>query len=414
MSFANNGPQRAMRVSSTWKNAPWLPAILLILVQMVSGLREMPQYAFFIIYLQEQMGLQTVVISSVIAAAQVSGMITALLGGVIAARIGSKWVLVSGLTLLGLSSFAFQAPSFWLAASFWFISGAGTALTAVGGASYLTQISSRGGLGLLAAFYALSTTAGGAIGNPLAGLLIERYGFIAFSKVAISISAGLILVVILLMPQFENHSTRAVSLRAIWAGITATTRQTNVRFLVGMRSLPTIFYGMLTVLIPLMINDLTGSKVTVAVYGTTNLVAASIAQLLVGRAADRWGARVPTIVAYSTLILSGLGLTFSNATLWGLFGFGVLGIAAAWSLSTLMYIWVNDGVPKTEHPSTFGLLHSIWSLSMISGSVIGGWFVTTIPGLPFLTGAFLNLGSVFLCLHYYQRNRLKKTSQASS
>jgi MFS family permease len=339
-------------------------------------------------------------------------MITALLGGVIAARIGSKWVLVSGLSLLGLSSFAFHAPSFWVAAAFWFVSGAGTALTAVGGASYLTQISSRGGLGMLAAFYALSTTTGGAIGNPLAAILIDRYGYIVFSNIAILISTGLILVVILFMPQFVSQSTQAVSLGSIWSGITHTIRQPNVRFLVGMRSLPTIFYGMLTVLIPLMINQLTGSKVTVAVYGTTNLVVASLAQLLVGRAADRWGARIPTTVAYSTLILAGLGLTFSNATLWGLFGFGVLGIAAAWSLSTLMYIWVNDGVSKSEHPSTFGLLHSIWSLSMISGSVLGGWFVATIPGLPFLTGALLNLGSVFLCIHFYQGSRLKKTSPA--
>jgi MFS family permease len=386
-------------------NSPsWLPAILLILVQMFSGMREMPQYAFFLIFLQEQMGLEPVAISSVVAAAQVTGMVTALFGGVIAARIGSKWVLVCGLTLLGVSSFAFHAQNHWVAAALWFISGAGTALTAVGGASYLTQISSRGGLGLLAAFYALSTTAGGAVGNPLAGVMIERYGYIAFSNTAMLVSLGLILVVTFLMPRFETRSNQAVSLASIWTGLANTTRQTNIRFLIGMRSLPTIFYGMLTVLIPLMIYELTGSKVTVAVYGTTNLVVASIAQLLVGRAADRWGARGPTIAAYTGLIISGIGLTLSNTTQWGLFGFGVLGIAAAWSLSTMMYVWVNDGVPKNEHPSTFGLLHSIWSLSMISGSVLGGWFVSTIPGLPFLTGALLNLGSVFLCLRYYQRN----------
>ena len=388
-----------------WNSELWVPAILLILVQLASGMRDLPQFAFFTIYLQDQLGLRPVVISSVIAGAQVAGMLTALMGGVIAARIGSKWVLVSGLALSGLSSLAFQAQSFWLVAALWFLSGAGTALVTVGGASYLTQISTRKALGILAAFYALSMTVGGAIGNPLAGILIERYGFPAFSKTAMFLSAGIILLVTGFMTQFKPAASEKSSLRAIWSSILATTRKPNVRLVVGLRCLPTIYYGMLTVLIPLLINNQSGSKVTVAIYGTVNLVVASLAQLLVGRAADRWGARVPTLAAYSVLILSGIGLGLSAGTLWGLFAFGVLGIAAAWSLSTLMYVWVNDGVPKAEHPPTFGLLHAVWSFSMISGSVIGGWFVSTLPGLPFLLGGMLNIGSLALALTYYQRRQ---------
>jgi MFS family permease len=70
------------------------------------------------------------------------------------------------------------------------------------------------------------------------------------------------------------------------------------------------------------------------------------------------------------LALSGLAATVD--TVWGLFAFGVLGVAAAWSLSTLMYVWVSDGVAKAEHASSFGLLHAVWSLSMITGSLLGG------------------------------------------
>ncbi len=391
---------------SQWKRAAWLPAILLILVQMDSGMRDMPQASFFLIYLQEQLHLKPVTISSVFAGAQVAGMLTALLGGAITARLGSKWVLICGLALSCLSSLVFQVRSLWLAASLWFFSGAGTALVTVGGASYLTRIGARGALGILAAFYALSMTVGGAIGNPLAGVLIEHSGYVAFSWFAIAISLGAILIVTLLMAHFRDREAAPVSLRSLWSGILSTVRQTNVRMLVGLRCLPTIFYGMLTVLIPLLINSLTGSKVLVAAYGTTNLIVASAAQLLAGRSADRWGARLPTLVSYTTLILSGLGLALSAGTVWGLYGFGVLGIAAAWSLSTLMYIWVNDGVPKLEHPATFGLLHAVWSLSMITGSVLGGWFVSSIPGLPFLLGSLINIGSLFLILAYYGRRSI--------
>lgn len=404
MSFSSDDPTSTQ---PGWRNAIWLPAALLIFMQITSGMREMPQMAFFLIYLQEQLGLVPVAISSVVAAAQIVGMATALLGGAIAARLGSKWVMVCGLCLSCLGSLAFQIHILWLVVILWLFSGAGLALTTVGGSSYLTRISKRGSIGILAAIYVLSTTIGGSFGNPLAGALIENSGFHAFSWMVIGITAFTILVLAVFLPAYKESIANPLLLRSFWRGIVATSRQTNVRMLTGMRSLPTVFYGMLTVLIPLLINDLTGSKVTVAVYGTTNLIVASAAQLLAGRAADRWGARKPTLAAYTILILAGLGLAVSARTLPGLFGFGVLGIASAWALATLMFIWVNDGVPKSEHPSTFGLLHAVWNLSMISGTILGGGFVATRPGLPFFIGGLLNIGSLFMTHAYYNRQSVK-------
>lgn len=384
--------------------------MLLILVQVVRGMRDMPQSAFFLIYLQEQLSLPPVTISSIVAGAQVAGMVMALLGGAITTRLGSKWVLVAGLVLAGFDSLVFQAPSPGLVIPIWLVGGAGLALVTVGSASYLTRISASGGLGIFAALYALSMTIGGAIGNPLAALLIERYGFATFSWAAMALSLVTILIVTFWMRNFPNQAVIPGSFRSLGAGMLATVRQRNVRLLIGMRCLPTFFYGMLTVLIPLLINSLSGSKALVAAYGTANLIVASAAQLLAGRAADRWKARRPTLVAYTTIILSGLGLASMARNVAGLFIFGVLGIAAAWSLSTLMYVWVSDGVPKTEHPAAFGLLHAVWSLSMIGGSVLGGWFVASSPGLPFLVAGLLNIGSLFLILAYYGRNRVRNAA----
>ena len=390
----------------------WFPLILLILIQLANGMRDIPQFAFFVIYLQDQLRLKPVEISSVVAGAQIVGMLTALLGGIVASRLGSKWVLAGGIALSGLSSLAFQVHSFWLVVPLWWLGGAGGALTAVAGASYLTKISGRKALGILAAFYALSVTAGGALGNPLAAILITKAGFSALSSAILILSAGQILLVSLWMPRIQGASVSVASLRAVWAGIRATTSQTNVRLVTGLRCLPTIYYGMLTVLIPLILYNLSGSKLTVAAFGTTNLILASLTQLAAGRAADRWGARAPSLAAYLVLIVSGIGLSLSAGTLWGIFVFGVLGNAAAWSLSTMMYVWVNDGVPKDQHPATFGLLHAVWSLSMVSGSVVGGWFVSSIPWLPFLLGAILNSGSLFLIFIYYRRLSASKAAQA--
>ncbi len=388
---------------SRWGSAAWWPALLLILVQMANGMRDMPRFAFFLIYLQEQLGLKPVAISSVVAGAQIAGTATALLGGVITGRLGSKWVLVVGLALSSVCSLVFWMRSPWWAAALWFIGGAGSALITVGGASYLTRLNAGGALGILSAFYALSMTIGGAIGNPIAAVLIEQQGFGAFGWATLALSIVTALVVALWMAHLQDPAAEPAPMRSFWLGVLSTTRQTKVRLLVGLRCLPTIFYGLLSVLIPLLINGLSGSKVMVAAYGTTTLIVASVAQLLAGRAADRWGARFPTLAAYAAMILSGLGLAVSAGTVWGLFLFGVLGNAAAWSLSTLMYVWVNDGVPKAEHASTFGLLHAVWSLSMITGSVLGGWSVASMPGLPFLAAALLNVGSFFLTFAFYDR-----------
>jgi MFS family permease len=399
-----------------WRTAvsalAWLPAAVLIFVQAGSGMRDMPQMAFFLIFLQERLGLATGVISAVVAGSQLASMAAGLLGGALVARLGSKRVLLAGLALSALASLAFQAPWFWLVSLLWFLGGVGMALITVGNASYLTQIGGRGGLGMLAAFYALSMTIGGALGNPAAGLLIERSGFVIFSWSVIALSALIILVVGLAMPSFNSGAAAAAPSPDFWAGIRAALRRPNMPLLVGMRSLPTIYYGMLTVLIPLLINTLSGSKVVVAAYGTTTLVVASAAQLLAGRAADRWGARVPAAAAYSVLIISGAGLALSGGALWGLFAFGVLGNAAAWSLSTLMYVWVNDGVPRAAHPAAFGLLHAVWSLSMITGSMLGGWFAAAHPGPVFLAGGLLNSAAIFFLFRYYRPGRLPLEASA--
>ena len=393
------------------------PALLLIFVQMISGMRDMPQFAFFLIYLREQLAFAPETISSVVAGGQVAGTIAALLGGSIATRLGSKSVLVSGLILAGLGSLVFQLHPPWAVVLVWIVSGAGSAMVTVGGASYLTRLSDRGALGILAALYALSMTIGGAIGNPIAGVIIEQHGFSLFGWVAIAVTITIVLIAALFMANLSDQNliatVTASQQNAVWASSFLTVRHTNVRLLIVLRSLPTIFYGMLMVLIPLLINDLSGSKVLVATYGTATLIVASATQLLAGRAADRWGARRPTMVAYGTILLSGVGLAISASSVWGLFVFGVIGIAAAWALSALMYVWVADGVPKAEHAATFGLLHAVWSLSMISGSLLGSWLLRWANGLPFFVAGLLNLASILLIRIYYARNAIAEKAPAT-
>jgi len=118
----------------------------------------MPQLAFFVIYLQEELtcfGNDF----EYCGRAQFVSMPHRAGGGRDHRPVGSKWVLAAGLVLSGVASLSFQTHTPWQVILLWWIGGAGLALTTVGGASYLTRIGAQGSLGLLAAFYALSTTA---------------------------------------------------------------------------------------------------------------------------------------------------------------------------------------------------------------------------------------------------------------
>ena len=125
MSSTDGDPQRQTLRS---RNAAWQPAIVLIFAQMASGMRDISRFAFFLIYLQEQLGLAPVAISSVVAGAQIVGMVAALLGGALTDRLGSKWVLICGLILSGVSSLVFHVHGFWWVTLLWLIGGGGASL----------------------------------------------------------------------------------------------------------------------------------------------------------------------------------------------------------------------------------------------------------------------------------------------
>jgi MFS family permease len=378
------------------------PVGSLLLIQLLSGAWILSQLAFFPIYLEEQLRYTTIAISIMVAVGQASGMVAALLGGGLSDSLGSKWVLALGLLGSLVASLLFQTGPPLMIAVLWGLAGAANSLQTLGGSSYLTRMADPRRLGFLSALYALSLTLGGALGNPAAGRILDAAGFRTYGLVGLCLAGLTVVLAVLLLPN-QAREAHAAGTASPQAGMWEMSQRPAMRLLMALRFLPTIYYGMALVLIPLMINHLAGNKTTVAIYGTVSLVAASIAQLLTGRAADRYGHRKPTLIGYSALIASALGLAATANQLWGVFLFGVLGLAAAWSLATLLFCLVSDGVPRAEHGRAFGLLHATWSVAMIAGSLLGGALTRVAPGLPFLAAGLLNVGSVAVAMAFFAR-----------
>jgi MFS transporter, DHA1 family, tetracycline resistance protein len=384
--------------SAWWGVAPLLG------IQLLSGMWYLPQMSFFPIYLEERLGYASVTIAALVAASQVAGMVAGVAGGVLTDRLGSKWVLVLGLVCSGLASLVFHTRTPWLAAVLWTLGGLGLAFCTLGGSSYLTAVADRASLGVLSAGYALCMTLGGALSNPAAGILLDGRGFSPFGLAMSALVLLTLTFTLVGLPTLRaNNPPGPVARRVGWAASLAMVQRPVVRMLLGLRLLPTIFYGMLGVLMPLLINRAAGSKTMVAAYTTATLVLASVAQLVAGRAADRYGSRVPTLVSFGTLVAGAFGLAAFSDRLWGLFGFGILATAAAWALSALLFCLVAAGVSQREHGKMFGLLHATWSMGMIAGALLGGSLVRLSQGLPFMAAGLLNIGSIALTLVFLAR-----------
>lgn len=376
------------------------PVMTLLLLQLLAGAWILPQGSFFPIYLEERLRYAPVFIAGMVALGQASGMVAALLGGGLSDALGSKRVLVLGLLGSAAASLVFQTRFPLFIAALWSVSGAAVSLQTLGGSSYLTRMADPRRLGLLSALYALSLTLGGALGSPAAGLILDSAGFGLYQLAGLGLMATAAVLAVTLLPAQETERHGEGVSQAL-GSMLQMARRPVVQLLAALRFLPTIYYGMSAVLVPLMINHLAGNKTTVAIYGTASLIVASGAQLLVGRAADRFGHRWPTLAGYSALIVVALGLAASARQLWGVFLFGILGNAVAWSLAALLFCLVSDGVPRAEHGRAFGLLHAIWSIAMMSGALLGGVLTRLSPGLPFLAAGLLNIASLAVAVSFF-------------
>lgn len=384
--------------SSLIKN--W-PVLLLLFVQLLAGVIISPMRSFFPIYATEQLAYTAAAASAIVAAGQLVGMIVSLIGGTVSDSIGHKWTLALGLAASALGALLYLAGASWLVTTLWIVGVIGLTFITLGGQSYLNAAVGKANLGALSALYNWGFTLGGALSSPGAGWLLDLHGFGALGWALAGFSlAGAVTAGLLPRQQHVAMETKGTALRALtsYGGII---RRPIILVLGMLRFLPTCYYGMAMVLLPLLVKAHSGSNTAVAMYTTIMLIVASLAQIVAGRAADHWGRRTPTLITYGTLIAATIGATFFSDVLWGIYVFGILGVSAAWALSTLMPTLVADAAPVEEHGRIFGVLHLLWNAGMIVGSLIGGALLEIAAGLPFAVTTLSNIGALVLALLFF-------------
>jgi len=169
-------------VELSQKRKHW-PLYGLLIVQLLNGITLMPMSNFFSIYLNEVMAYPVRQVAQVIAWGQIVGMFASLVGGGMSDRWGHKRVLVLGVGAIAMSSlvYVFRVP--WLIVILWGIGGAGLGFATLSSQSYLTLAAGVGALGLYSALYNWGYTIGGAVGNPLAAIILNQHNFYVFGLI---------------------------------------------------------------------------------------------------------------------------------------------------------------------------------------------------------------------------------------
>jgi DHA1 family multidrug resistance protein-like MFS transporter len=377
------------------------PTLALLALQLMGGMILAPQSTFFPIYVKD-LGYSAMLIANLVTAKQIAGLISSLVGGTLSDSLGRKRTLLLGNAGFLLSSFAFLVVSPNWIGLLWAIGGFGLGLHTLGGQSYLMDAAAASYLGLISALFNWGYTLGGALSSPIAGLLLDRWDYAVFAGALIAFSAGTIAVNQFILPRSPvTRQARAPGLKRFFGYGDVALRPT-VLMLAALRFLPTVYYATMLILIPLLLDAAGATKTIIALYATVSWVVASLAQGVVGRAADRLGPKSSTAMTFGALLVSVLGPGLWPSNLWVVFTFGTVGIAAAWSLSTLLPSLVAEATVPEERGRVLGFIHLWWNLAMVVGSMAGGALFEIASGLPFLVAGAANLFSLALLFVFYR------------
>ena len=378
------------------------PIVTLLLLQLMGGMLLSPHFAFFPLYVQE-LGYSTIVIANLATAKQIAGLIASLVGGTLSDSLGRKRTLLLGNMgyLLASCAFLFASPT-WIGV-LWTVGGFGLGLHTLGAQSYLMDTAMPSYLGIISALFNWGYTLGGAIGSPIVGFLLERGDYRFFALTLIAFALVTIAVNLFVLPRSPvERRAKAPSLKRFFGYGDVATRPA-VLLLAALRFLPTFAYAIMLLLVPLMLNAAQASKTVIAWYATVSWTTASLAQAVVGQAADRWGAKPVTAATFTLLLVSIFGLALWPFSLWLVFLFGTTGLAAAWSLSTLLPTLVSEATVPEERGRVLGFIHLWWNLAMVVGSMTGGALFEIAFGLPFWVAGAVNLFSLILLVVFYRR-----------
>ncbi len=365
------------------------PALgMLLLFQVFSGILVAPLLTLFPVYVERKLGLPPVFSANVRILSGIAGGITALFGGAICDRLGRKPAYLLAMTGVVAAGLLFLVPRpeliYLLAVYAGFMFGLG----AVAGFAYVMETSPKHSLALATGSFFLMGTLGNAVGSAASGWVARELPG-GYPLLGWTMTAGHLLLMLAawrLLPPLPRPEPGQDGGAA--TGYGALLRRSEIWCLLGLRFLPTVYWGAVTFLMPLLLFRLSGSEKPPGFYTGASLLVSAACQVAAGRLVDRAGVRGPVVVAMALVAVASLGQALLTGSAWALMLFGLLGAGAAWSLSVTMTTLVRELSSEETRARLLGLAHLAWSGGFLSGTLASGYLARS-TGLGLAPLAFL-------------------------
>jgi len=388
--------------------------LALCLVSFLNGFFTAPFVSLFPVYVEADLGRIPIFTAYLRSLSLVLGGAFALVGGRLCDLFGLKTTLLLGMVGSVITGLVFQTSSFRLLTAIVVLMGMAAGPWSAAGQSYLIASAGTRRLGLGGALYFLSMTMGHSLGSRATAVVLatgtarNEWSFQQLGEAMVAATAAVFILGLVLLPAGARPFASAGRAGlALWSSYWPLLHRHQVRLLVLLRLTITGFWGMASLILPLLIFRVSGSLATAANYGAVSLAVASGCQLLTGALRDRYGRFWPLMVSGAGIAVSALCRGAFADSLAGLITFGTALTGTAWAVSTLIPGLIDEVAGPSEKSRVVGLLHMIWSAAMVSGSLVGGYLVQVSPRAPFFIGAAMatvgTLCGLALCRHLDRR-----------
>jgi MFS family permease len=334
-------------------------------------------------HLKETYDLSKSDVGVLVAAYGIGVLAGAIPGGVVASKLGARTGVLAGLVLVTAASVGVAfAGSYEVLLATRLAQGFGSSLTWAAALAWLALETPRERRGAV-----LGTAMGAAVFGAFLGPVVGAAASVIGLRAAFCVVAGLTAALALLAPRFEPSAPEAQPLRLVWSAF----RDRGYLLGLWVMTVPALLFGTLNVLAPLALDDRGFGAIAIGALWVAAAGIETLVSPVLGRAADRYGARLPIRFA---LIASGVVCIALAVTEWPAMLIPLLFAAAvafgsfyAPALTMLSHSAEKIGMAQGL---TFGVMNASWAIGNAVGPAAGGGIAdVTSDAVPYLAGAAL-------------------------